>query len=242
MHVACLVHGSVVVHKPHDALVIFSTYFIGKGSLSRSKPFFMGRELDVKEVLYLTFEEAFFLMCHEGCLSILDACSQACSECISTLSWTDSTDSPRLSSCESPTCGVPLSEDQCLSRFCGVRPLFPMQYAVYLRYRLLGWLPRPGHKYGCHLVLYRQAPHTVHSEFTVLIVDGKDARPLSAQQVQLHVRTSENTKKKLLLCYVAEAARTQDGCTTYDFRDVLVERWKVESAALPATSTCRNAP
>lgn len=94
---------------------------------------------------------------------------------------------------------------------------FLLNYVVYHHFRSLGWVIRPGVKFGVDYMLYNRGPVFSHAEFGVLILpsyshpywrtpDGLEAKRLKKQKDWwwLHCvnRVQSQVRKSLVLCYV----------------------------------------
>ncbi|KAK3047817.1 tRNA splicing endonuclease subunit sen2 [Extremus antarcticus] len=169
-------------------------------------------QVDNQEHLQLTLEEAFFLSYGLGVLTILPP---------------RATDSPPMSPKSLPK---DYSNNDVLQLFCqhssfppsptpSIAPddQFLLNYVVYHHFRSLGWVVRPGMKFGCDYILYNRGPVFSHAEFAVMIVPayshrywnspgGRGQRRVAEQKDWwwLHCvnRVQSQVKKTLVLCYV----------------------------------------
>lgn len=170
-------------------------------------------DIEDQEHLQLTFEEAFFLTYGLGVLSIFPP---------------PLPDSPPASPKSTPE---PYTTHQLLYLF-GKYSAFPhdplfdtlapddqflLNYVTYHHFRSLGWVVRPGLKFGCDYLLYNRGPVFSHAEFAVLIMPaytdrywntpgGRSRRRVEEQKDWwwLHCvnRVQSQVKKTLVLCYV----------------------------------------
>ncbi|KAK0652548.1 hypothetical protein B0T16DRAFT_102870 [Cercophora newfieldiana] len=191
-------------------------------------------ELANKEHFQLAPEEAFFLVFALGALSVVD-----------------------------PVTLAPIPTDKLLETLCaysyypprGVSsPLATLQaqdpflvnYAVYHHFRSLGWVPRPGIKFGVDFILYQRGPVFDHSEFGVMVLPSfSDQRwqqiehetPKKSWSWLMGVnRVLSHVLKSLVLVYVdipppsvfEEAMRLggiAEALKEYTIREVMVRRF-----------------
>ena len=86
---------------------------------------------------------------------------------------------------------------------------FLLSYTAYHHYRALGWVIRPGLKFGCDFLLYYRGPAFSHAEFAVLVVPdyGRSKAKVEGKSRDwwwLHAanRVQSQVRKTLVLCYV----------------------------------------
>jgi len=123
---------------------------------------------------------------------------------------------------------------------------FLLTYTAYHHYRALGWVIRPGLKFGCDFLLYYRGPAFSHAEFAVLVVPDYSlcgasgaGQGKSRDWWWLHAanRVQSQVRKTLVLCYVevppeAEEVNKQSGdvdigklLATYRIREFVLKRW-----------------
>ncbi|KAL8767917.1 MAG: hypothetical protein Q9209_005705 [Squamulea sp. 1 TL-2023] len=155
-----------------------------------------------QEHLQLTVEEAFFLVYALGVLEVQDPLT---SQIIPTSSL--------FSICRSYSYFPP----QPSSSLAPDDP-FLLSYVVYHHFRSLGWVVRPGIKFGVDHLLYNRGPVFTHAEFAVIVLPSyTDAYWSSAAELQaivnkkgkkswwwLHCvnRVQAQVKKTLVVAYV----------------------------------------
>jgi tRNA-splicing endonuclease subunit Sen2 len=194
-----------------------------------------------EEHLQLTFEEAFFLSYGLGVLTILPP---------------PLPDSPPLSPKSGPQ---RYSSHDLLSIFSAYSHIPPtpdispddpflLSYTTYHHYRSLGWVVRPGTKFGVDFLLYNRGPVFSHAEFAVIIMPSYSHRYWNSpggrgqRRVQedwdwwwLHAvnRVQSQVKKTLVLAYVEVPSPLEvdfDGgigavLCCYSVREFVVRRW-----------------
>ncbi|TEA17900.1 putative tRNA-splicing endonuclease subunit tsp-2 [Colletotrichum sidae] len=187
-------------------------------------------EIVNKEHLQLTREEAFFLSFGLGALKIVDSTTKAA---IATA------DLFKIFRQYSSFPSRPESELQPDDSFL-------VHYAVYHHFRSLGWVPRPGIKFGVDWMLYAKGPVFDHAEFGAIILPSysnqwwKDSKRELPRKTWhwLHgvVRVLSHVQKSLVLVYVDvppppvfdEAMRSggpAEVLKLYEIREVMVKRW-----------------
>jgi len=121
---------------------------------------------------------------------------------------------------------------------------FLLTYTAYHHYRALGWVIRPGLKFGCDFLLYYRGPAFSHAEFAVLVVPdygrGKaQGQGKSRDWWWLHAanRVQSQVRKTLVLCYVEVPPEVEgnDGhkadvnigklLASYRIREFVLKRW-----------------
>ncbi|KAK8041514.1 tRNA-splicing endonuclease subunit Sen2 [Apiospora phragmitis] len=169
-----------------------------------------------KEHLQLTREEAFFLTFGLGVLKVRDEKS-----------------------------GELLSTQDLQLDFQSDDP-FLVQYAVYHHFRSLGWVVRPGIKFGCDWLLYNRGPAFSHAEFAISVIPsysdpGWKSRGRKAQAHNWHWlhsvnRVQSTAVKTLVLVYVdIPLPGTSDGDVAdvasllkqYRVREFMLKRWPI---------------
>ncbi|ORY72167.1 uncharacterized protein BCR38DRAFT_419137 [Pseudomassariella vexata] len=181
-------------------------------------------ELVDKEHLQLTLEETFFLVFGLGALTVRDECSGSTFPV-----------EQLFSLCRQqsyiPTKKGDLQPDD----------PFMIQYVVYHHFRSLGWVPRPGVKFGCDWLLYQRGPAFNHGEFAVVVMPsyshphwkalGCRASPKSWHWLHAINRVQSGALKSMVLVYVdvpPPAGSDEDIPTTlkrYKIREVMIRRW-----------------
>lgn len=178
-------------------------------------------EVESQEHLQLTPEEAFFL---SYALGVLDVRTPPCNE----------HDESRKSA------SVPLGPASSLLRTLAptlpTSDAFLLNYAVYHHFRSLGWVVRPGIKFGVDYLLYYRGPVFSHAEFAVIIIPNRAGKCETKQKDWwwLHCvnRVQSQVLKSLVLCYVDVPSRQSwDGedigalLRRYKVREFIVRRW-----------------
>lgn len=79
----------------------------------------------------------------------------------------------------------------------GIDPecLFLLNYAAYHHFRSLGWVVRPGIKFGVDWLLYLRGPVFSHAEFAVVIKSSSSNRDLSINDASI-VRNNNNPRSE----------------------------------------------
>lgn len=198
-------------------------------------------EIENQEHLQLTLEEAFFLSFGLGVLDIQITPGSSLEKPTSTelrskkallsLFASHATFPP------SPFSPTPPAPDR----------LFLLSYVTYHHFRSLGWVVRPGTKFGVDYLLYNRGPVFSHAEFAVIILpsyshaywqteEGKLSRRVQEQKDWwwLHCvnRVQSQVKKSLVMCYVevpppaqGEVANVADLLKGYKVREFVIRRW-----------------
>ncbi|KAK0862364.1 tRNA splicing endonuclease subunit sen2 [Friedmanniomyces endolithicus] len=133
---------------------------------------------------------------------------------------------------------------------------FLLNYVVYHHFRSLGWVVRPGLKFGADYMLYNRGPVFSHAEFAVIIMPSysdpywETAAGIRERRVKgekdwwwLHCvnRVQSQVKKTLVLCYVDVPApdsgqnlKSVNGdvdvakvLRRYKVREFVIKRWAV---------------
>ncbi|KAI0883058.1 uncharacterized protein GGS22DRAFT_35198 [Annulohypoxylon maeteangense] len=177
-----------------------------------------------KEHLQLCLEEAFYLVFALGALTILDP---ATSKPIPS--------SDLFTLCRQTSYIPPRQAD--------LQPDDPflMHYAAYHHFRSLGWVTRPGIKFGVDWMLYNKGPVFSHAEFAVIVLPAYTDPWWKAQGRQpphrswhwLHTinRVQATALKTLVLAYVdipppfEEGLGATDILKRYKVREFIVKRW-----------------
>jgi tRNA-splicing endonuclease subunit Sen2 len=131
---------------------------------------------------------------------------------------------------------------------------FLVHYAVYHHFRSLGWVVRPGIKFGVDLLLYNRGPVFTHAEFAIVVVpsythdywkQGEGQAYVSSVQKPkawhwLHMvsRVQSQVKKTLVLCFVevpppwadelmvdGQVSNVAAVLGRYKIREVILRRW-----------------
>ncbi len=181
-------------------------------SRTKWRPVRKHENVQIKEHLCLTLEEAFFLSYALGSLVVLDKSS------------------------------VPLELCEMWRRFCSVQSSFPSHYAVYHHFRAKGWVPKVGIKFGADFILYKDGPPFYHSSYSVIIktVNDLDLEPhpkydtqrLTWRSLSAFNRVTEQVNKEVMLCYVlhpstlTEAELSSPECIKqFKIQEMIVNRW-----------------
>ncbi|KAK8101877.1 tRNA-splicing endonuclease subunit Sen2 [Apiospora kogelbergensis] len=179
-----------------------------------------------KEHLQLTREETFFLAFGLGVLQVRDEKSGEL------LSTQDLFNTCRGSSYFPPR-KVDLQPDD----------PFLVQYAVYHHFRSLGWVVRPGIKFGCDWLLYNRGPAFSHAEFAISVMpsysdagwksQGRKAPAHNWHWLHSVNRVQSTAVKTLVLVYVdIPPPGTSDGDVAsllkqYRIREFMLKRWPI---------------
>lgn len=115
---------------------------------------------------------------------------------------------------------------------------FAHQYAAYRAYRLAGWAPHSGCKYGADFVLYRfqssQSRH-VHAPFTVVVRSHDEPAERRWIAVQNQLRMTKQVAKKLVFIEVDSSSvrdheddrpRWLEGV---QLREMVMDRWTADN-------------
>ncbi|KAI1147976.1 hypothetical protein F4825DRAFT_117310 [Nemania diffusa] len=180
-------------------------------------------ELVDREHLQLYPEEAFYLVFALGALSVID-----------------------------PATGKVMSTKELFHLFCqlsyipprteSLRPDNPflIQYAVYHHFRSLGWVPRPGIKFGVDWLLYIGGPVFSHAEFAVTVLPAYTDPYWKSQGCQapnrswhwLHSinRVQSHALKTMVIVYVDIPPPIQSSDPSvllkgYKIREFYMKRW-----------------
>jgi tRNA-splicing endonuclease subunit Sen2 len=120
---------------------------------------------------------------------------------------------------------------------------FLIHYVVYHHFRSLGWVARPGIKFGCDWLLYHRGPAFSHAEFAIVVLpsysdpywETHDHEEPDKSWHWLHLvnRVQATALKTLVLVYVDVPPPT-DGATDipsllkrYTIREFIVKRWQI---------------
>ncbi|KAI4239956.1 MAG: hypothetical protein LQ352_007749 [Teloschistes flavicans] len=134
------------------------------------------KEIINQEHLQLTFEEAFFLVYGLGVLEVQDTFN-----------------SQRMSTSLlfSLSCSHSHFPPEVTTRLFPDEP-FILSYVVYHHFRSLGWVVRPGIKFGVDYLLYNRGPVFSHAEFAVIILPAySDAYWSSTSALQTEVERKQ---------------------------------------------------
>ncbi len=125
---------------------------------------------------------------------------------------------------------------------------FLLNYVTYHHYRSLGWVVRPGVKFGVDYMLYNRGPVFSHAEFAVVILPAYSHRYWNSPGGRGQRRVGEKdwwwfhcvnrvqsqVKKSLVLCYVEVPSPFEVDWTSvgpllgaYRVREFVVRRWLV---------------
>lgn len=182
-----------------------------------------------KEHLQLVPEEAFFLAFGLGAMKVLDPTTREPMDTTTLLrTFRQTSKYPSLSPDE-------LQPDDG----------FLVQYAVYHHFRSLGWVPRPGIKFGMDWMLYVRGPVFDHAEFGIIVIPSyshpwwkESGRELPRKTwAWLHglVRVLSQVHKSLMFAYVdippppmfdeAMEKGPAEAFKLYKVREIMVKRW-----------------
>ncbi|TGJ80094.1 hypothetical protein E0Z10_g8679 [Xylaria hypoxylon] len=180
-------------------------------------------ELVDREHLQLSPEEAFYLVFGLGALSVIDPASGK------TMAAQDLFHLFRQLS-YFPHSTTPLRPDD----------PFLVQYAVYHHFRSLGWVPRPGIKFGVDWLLYIGGPVFSHAEFAIMVLpaytdsywksQGREPPRKSWQWLHSISRVQSHALKTMVIVYVDIPPPTQASDPSallkrYTIREFIMKRW-----------------
>ncbi|XP_046427713.1 tRNA-splicing endonuclease subunit Sen2 isoform X1 [Neodiprion fabricii] len=181
--------------------------------LNNVKPTVEKEGFPVREVMYLTFEETFFLMFGLGCLQVIDFD------------------------------GNSLSILDAWNHFCHVQSDFVQKYVVYHYFRSKGWVVKSGLKYGGDFLLYKQGPPFYHASYIVIVEvldadtlttdDKKTTRKMTWKKLYGLDRLSETAAKEILFAKVlwpskiprSEIPSTPELLCEFMVQELLYRRW-----------------
>ncbi|KAI1078658.1 hypothetical protein F5B20DRAFT_546825 [Whalleya microplaca] len=181
-------------------------------------------ELTDQEHLQLTLEEAFYLVFALGVLKVTD---------------------PKTGNAFTTRDLFTLCRQNSYfpSRKTNLQPDDPflVHYAVYHHFRSLGWVTRPGIKFGVDWMLYNRGPVFSHAEFAVVVLpaysdpvwEAEGRRPPQRPWHWLHAinRVQSTALKTLVLVYVDIPPPSDDELDVatmlkrYRIREFIVKRW-----------------
>ena len=180
-----------------------------------------------REHLQLTAEETFFLVYALGVLEVLDV--------------------------SDPSSSTPLNTKDLIALFCSrsyfppaynlsIKPSAPflISYVAYHHFRSLGWVVRPGIKFGVDYLLYQRGPAFAHAQFSIIVVPsyghrywrGREEAKREGRQSWwwFHAvnRVQSQVLKNLVIAFV-EVPPPDEGQGDGDVTDVtgLLKRYKV---------------
>ncbi|KAI0968600.1 hypothetical protein F4678DRAFT_442292 [Xylaria arbuscula] len=180
-------------------------------------------EIIDREHLQLTLEETFYLAYGLGALTVIDPTTEK------PISTQDLFQLCRQMYSFSPTPAVLGPDDP-----------FLIQYAVYHHFRSLGWVPRPGIKFGVDWLLYIGGPVFSHAEFAVNVLpaytepywkaQGREAPRKSWHWLHSINRVQSHALKTLVLVYVdipppTEATDPSTILKRFKIREFVMKRW-----------------
>ena len=168
------------------------------------------REFELRELLHLSSEEAFYLAFEERRISVHDE---------------------RLRE---------LSTGELWSALSAGRNNFLFHYGCYVHFKSNGWVPKCGHKFGVDFLLYKGGPDSSHSEYGVVLrIENEDNSYSDAFDWLDFSRTNrvlESVVKRTLICYVSPTGGT--GCgeepvyrrvlEKLQFSELVLDRWKLD--------------
>ncbi|KAI1764591.1 hypothetical protein GGR53DRAFT_304778 [Hypoxylon sp. FL1150] len=177
-----------------------------------------------KEHLQLCLEETFYLVFALGALTVMDPATGK-----------QFTPSDLFTLCRQVSYVPP--------RETNLQPDDPflIQYAVYHHFRSLGWVTRPGIKFGVDWMLYNRGPVFSHAEFAVVVLpaytdpwwkaEGREPPRKSWHWLHTIQRVQTTALKTLVLVYVdipppfGEDLSAVDILKRYKVREFIVKRW-----------------
>lgn len=106
--------------------------------------------------------------------------------------------------------GKILSEDQIIKFSIEMYEDFHKKYKVYKELRDLGYVVRPGMKFGTDFIVYEQGPGLDHSQWAILVED--DDSNLRAINIVRAGRLAHSVKKSFLI-----ATQTEEGHRYFSF-------------------------
>ncbi|KAI1103485.1 hypothetical protein F4804DRAFT_228842 [Jackrogersella minutella] len=177
-----------------------------------------------KEHLQLCLEEVFYLVFALGALTVLDPVTSK-----------PLTASDLFTLCRQTSYIPP--------RQANLQPDDPflVHYAVYHHFRSLGWVTRPGIKFGVDWMLYNRGPVFSHAEFAIIVLpaytdawwkaEGRQSPRKSWHWLHTLNRVQTTALKTLVLVYVDIPPPFEDGLGAaeilkrYRVREFIVKRW-----------------
>lgn len=117
---------------------------------------------------------------------------------------------------------------------------FLIQYAVYHHFRSLGWVPRPGIKFGVDWLLYIGGPVFAHAEFAIIVLPAytdpywktRSREPPRRSWHWLHSinRVQSHALKTMVIVYVDIPPPTESSdpaglLKRYKIREFVMKRW-----------------
>ncbi|KAI0158022.1 hypothetical protein GGR52DRAFT_564828 [Hypoxylon sp. FL1284] len=177
-----------------------------------------------REVLQLCPEETFYLVFALGVLTVLDP-----------VTGKPFTPSDLFTLCRQVSYVPPRKTD--------LQPDDPflINYAAYHHFRSLGWVTRPGIKFGVDWMLYHRGPVFSHAEFAVIVLpaysdpwwkaEGREPPRRSWHWLHTISRVQSTALKTLVLAYVEipppfkGQLAAADILQRYKVREFIVKRW-----------------
>ncbi|XP_012259446.2 tRNA-splicing endonuclease subunit Sen2 [Athalia rosae] len=181
--------------------------------LNTIKPSVEKEGFPIKEPLYLTFEETFFLMFGLGCLQVINYD------------------------------GNMMNILEAWNHFCRVQHDFVQKYVVYHYFRSKGWVVKPGLKYGGDFLLYKQGPPFYHASYIVIVEvlnadtllkdTKKMVRKMTWTKLASLDRLSETAAKEILFAQVLwppevskdEISFSPEFLSEFTVNELLYRRW-----------------
>ena len=172
-------------------------------------------KFEIREVLHLSNEEAFYLAFEEKALTVVDRMNRE------------------------------VSVEDLWTEFCGQQVRFPFFYGAYVHFKRKGWTPKRGTKFGVDFLLYNAGPDFSHSEYGVLLQIEDSAVPQSQEGAAYgwidFARTNrvlESVIKSTLLCYVSRKESAVDKeepvyvniLEKLEISEFVLNRWKYDTA------------
>ena len=172
------------------------------------------QEFELREVLHLSSEEAFYLAFEERRLIVQDERMEE------------------------------LSMSELWRTLSSGRDNFIFYYGCYVYFKRKGWIPKCGYKFGVDFLLYKGGPDSSHSEYGVVLkIEDKNRRYSSTDSVTFDwldfTRTNrilESVVKSTLLCYVSPASGEECAeepvywrvLEKLEFSELVLNRWKFD--------------
>ncbi|KAK0179347.1 hypothetical protein PV327_005106 [Microctonus hyperodae] len=200
--------------KLHETLVLPDSDSDTENYLKNIKPKIKTEGFPLTETLQLTFEETFFLMYGLGCLQLINYD------------------------------GKLFSIIDAWNHFNEQDEYFLPKYIIYHYFRSKGWVVKPGLKFGCDFLLYKQGPPFYHASYIVNVetVDGhslirddiRSTRKLTWNNLLQLNRLSEVTAKEFLIAQVVWPSTISlqsnpvplEALSEFTVRELLWRRWK----------------
>ncbi|GAB6028980.1 tRNA-splicing endonuclease subunit Sen2 [Chamberlinius hualienensis] len=128
--------------------------------------------------------------------------------------------------------------EELLSCFMKLDSKFLQRYNVYHYYRSLGWVVKPGIKFGVDYILYKEGPPFYHASYSVMIQLDDENNHINENLTWPSLaglnRLCERVAKELVICYISEIKKLNcetnslsfiDQIFRFDIKNVQVRRW-----------------